>query len=349
MYFGITEKVMYRTYREVLFRIDAETAHSITLNLVRLAAVVPGLNTALKSYFQGPQIPVEAFGLNFVNPVGLAAGYDKDGLAWRGLSLLGFGHIEIGTVTPITQSGNPRPRIFRLVEDQAIINRMGFPSRGAEFLNKQLESGHPNELIIGVNLGMNEATSLESAYKDYSILLRYFAGLADYLVINISSPNTVGLRCLQARQALDDLLKNLREVRQEEENKIKKKIPLLVKLAPDLSDKELDDALIVILSNQIDGVIATNTTVLREDIHSRLAAEVGGLSGRPLADRSTEMVRKLNSRTGGGLPIIAAGGVMNATDAKAKLDAGAILVQIYTGLIYSGPGLVKQILNELSD
>jgi dihydroorotate dehydrogenase len=339
--------MMYRIFRRAFFLIDPETAHNLTLQILRFSAVVPGLNTALRRYFQGPQKPVEALGLNFANPVGLAAGYDKDGVAWRGLSLLGFGHIELGTVTPRAQSGNPRPRIFRLVEDQAIVNRMGFPSRGADFLELRLDVHRREELIIGVNLGKNETTPIDTAYKDYEFLLRKFAGISDYLAINVSSPNTSGLRSLQARDALDELLVHLCEVRSEEESKIGKRIPLLVKLAPDLTDRELDDALGVILDNQIDGVNATNTTISRDHVFSRHALKEGGLSGKPLTEHSTEMVRKIFARTAGELPIIASGGIMDGEDAKAKLDSGAVLVQVYTGLVYSGPGLVKQILGGL--
>lgn len=338
---------MFRFLQDSIFLLDPETAHNLTQNLLRISAVVPVLKDVIRSNYQGPKIPIKAFGLNFSNPLGLAAGYDKDGLSWRGLGLLGFGHIELGTVTPEPQPGNPRPRIVRLVEDRALINRMGFPSKGAQHLKKRLKLDRHQDLIVGVNLGKNEWTPLESAQKDYGYLLREFADLADYLVINVSSPNTVGLRRLQARKALDELLKYLVEIRRAEESQIDKKIPLLVKLSPDLHDNELDDALQVLLSNKIDGVIATNTTIQREQVRSKFAREEGGLSGKPLSQRSTEMVRKIHSRTGGNLPIIASGGVMNASDVKSKLDAGAVLVQIYTGLIYSGPGLVKQILVEL--
>lgn len=340
---------MYRLFRRLLFRLDAETAHSLALNLIRAAAAMPGLNYVIRENFRGPYLPVETFGLKFKNPIGLAAGYDKNGLAWRGLAMLGFGHIELGTVTPDSQPGNPRPRIFRLVDEQALINRMGFPSRGADFLRKQLASNRPKDLIIGVNLGKNEGTPLESAAEDYSFLVSTFAGLADYLVINVSSPNTLGLRRLQARQALDDLLRSVVRIRTGEELKLQKKVPLLVKLAPDLTDGELDDALQAIRDNQIDGVIATNTTTSREGVRSELAAEIGGLSGKPLRNRSTEMVRKIYTRTAGILPIIASGGVMKTSDVKEKLEVGAVLVQIYTGFVYSGPSLVRRVLYEFSN
>ncbi|MBE9474463.1 MAG: quinone-dependent dihydroorotate dehydrogenase [Chloroflexi bacterium] len=339
---------MYRNLRPLLFRLDAESAHSLILNLIRLAGVIPGLSNAIKAFYQAPLIPVEAFGLKFKNPIGLAAGYDKDGIGWRGLSLLGFGHVELGTVTPLPQSGNPRPRVFRLVQDGALINRMGFPGLGAEYLANAISGKRPVDLILGVNLGKNAATPFDSSIDDYLVLLKRFAGLADYLVINVSSPNTVGLRRLQARHELDKLLNGLVAARQDEEAKIKKKIPLLVKLSPDLSDTELENALDVIIANGIDGVVATNTTTSRGDVNTKLSSEIGGLSGRPLASVSTEVVRKINEYSKGNLPIIGVGGVLQTSDAQAKLEAGAKLIQVYTGLVYTGPGLVKSILEALS-
>jgi len=310
--------------------------------------VTPGLSNAIKVFYQAPDVPVEAFGLRFKNPVGLAAGYDKDGIGWRGLSLLGFGHIELGTVTPLPQSGNAPPRVFRLVQDEALVNRMGFPGRGAEYLANAISGNRPVDLVLGVNLGKNAATPFDSALDDYLGLLKRFADLADYLVINVSSPNTVGLRRLQARHELDKLLNGLVAARQDEEARIAKKIPILVKLSPDLSNTELEDALDVIIANGIDGVVATNTTTSRKDVDTKLSSEVGGLSGRPLASVSTEVVRKINKYTKGNLSIIGVGGVMQGSDAQAKLKAGAKLVQIYTGLVYTGPGLVKSILEALS-
>ena len=339
---------MYKYFRSLLFRLDPETAHSFTINVARIAGVIPGLRAGIRSYYRPPRMPVEAFGLKFTNPVGLAAGYDKDGLGWRGLSLLGFGHIELGTVTPLPQFGNPRPRVFRLTEDESLINRMGFPGRGAEFLRHKLVGDRPRDLILGVNIGKNQDTPLDSAKNDYIILLQYFAALADYLVINISSPNTIGLRRLQARKELENLLEGLVFARQEEEQKIKKRIPMLVKLAPDLSDGELYDAVDVITQLGIDGIVATNTSTFRDGVDSENSSETGGLSGRPLTALSTDMVRKIYSHTSGSLPVIGSGGVMNASDAEAKLDAGAVLIQVYTGLVYRGPGLVREILNGLS-
>jgi dihydroorotate dehydrogenase len=338
---------MYSLIRPLLFRLDPEQAHRLTLGLLRVAGAIPPLCVMLRAWFAGPHRQVEMFGLNFANPVGLAAGYDKDGLGWRGLSCLGFGHIEVGTVTPRPQPGNPQPRLFRLPEDRALINRMGFPGRGAEFVRRHLQNSHPRDLVLGVNLGKNKDTSLETAAEDYLNLLRAFAPLADYLAINVSSPNTIGLRRLQARTALEALLRQLEDQRRAEELRLAKRIPLLVKLAPDLSEEELDDALEAILQTGMDGVIAANTTVERSGIHSKLAGEAGGLSGAPLRALSTRMVRQIVQRTGGGLPVIGVGGILDAESAREKLDAGASLVQVYTGLVYRGPGLVKEILRGL--
>jgi dihydroorotate dehydrogenase len=349
---------MYPLFRSLLFRLDPETAHALTLRLIRLAGQLPPVRAFLRRVFAAPARPVQAFGLTFTNPIGLAAGYDKDGLGWRGLATLGFGHIEVGTVTPRPQEGNPKPRLFRLVEERAVINRMGFPGKGAGFAARQLNSPHPpgglypQGLVLGVNMGKNKDTPLEEAAGDYLSLVQTFAPLADYLAINVSSPNTLGLRRLQARDALQALLSALAAQRQQEVLSVGRPVPLLVKLAPDLSDAELDDALQAIQDTGMDGVIAANTTIGREGLNRSqsersLAAETGGLSGAPLRSISTEMVRKITARTQGKLPVIGVGGVASAQDAQEKLDAGACLVQLYTGLIYEGPALVKRILQEL--
>ncbi len=339
---------MYRFFRPFLFRLPPEQAHALTLSLLRLAGALPPAQALLRLCFAAPPDPLQAFGLAFSNPVGLAAGYDKDGLGWRGLACLGFGHLEIGTVTPLAQPGNPRPRLFRLSQERALINRLGFPGRGAGFVATRLQGKRPPGLVLGVNLGKNKDTPLEQAAQDYLLLVEKFAPLADYLAINVSSPNTTGLRRLQARHALDDLLAQLEQERRAQEAGLKKRLPLLVKLAPDLTDQELDDALEAIQGNRMDGVIAANTTLSREDLHSPVAGESGGLSGVPLSERSTAMVRQIYQRTGGKLPVIGVGGVMSYADARLKLDAGAILVQLYTGLVYTGPGLVRSILQGLA-
>lgn len=337
---------MYPLIRNLLFRISPEQAHNLTINLLRLVGLLPPLRAVLSRLFASPPNPLQVFGCHFPNPIGMAAGYDKDALAWRGLACLGFGHIEVGTITPLPQPGNPQPRLFRLPEHQALINRMGFPGKGAQFAARQLQPPKPAGLVLGVNIGKGKHTPLEQAAQDYLLLMEIFAPLADYLAINVSSPNTLGLRQLQARQALTDLLEKLAHQRQELANT--KPLPLLVKLSPDLSDDELDDALDVILANGMDGVIATNTTTSRSLIagHPR-AGEAGGLSGAPLQQLSTEMIRKIHQRTQGKLPIIGAGGIVDAASAQEKLEAGASLVQLYTGLIYAGPQIVKEINSRL--
>jgi dihydroorotate dehydrogenase len=313
---------------------------------MRLAGEIHAINSLLRWIYSVPECPVKVFGLEFTNPLGLAAGYDKDGLGWRGLACLGFGHIEIGTVTPKPQPGNPKPRLFRLVNEKALINRMGFPGMGAEFVLKQISKSRPNNLILGVNIGKNKDTPMEAASEDYIELLHLFANHADYMTINVSSPNTVGLRKLQERRALEQLLNQLDAERSRLEEIGIQHLPLLVKLSPDLSDIQLDDALDVILANHMDGVIATNTTVARDGLDSALAEEIGGLSGKPLYARSLAMVSKIQERTGGKLPIVGVGGVSDATGVQRMMDAGAALLQIYTGLIYEGPGLIKRILCE---
>jgi len=359
---------LYPPIRSLLFKLEPETAHALTLQLVRLAGLLPPIHWALSAFFSAPLKPVEAFGLKFRNPVGLAAGYDKDGIAVRGLAALGFGHVEIGTVTPRPQPGNPSPRVFRLVEDQAVINRMGFPSRGTEYVQIQLNpalagglweavSGipltklrkktKPWQTILGVNLGKNKNTSNDQAVFDYLSLLQNYAPLADYLTINVSSPNTVGLRSLQARDALQELLFHLNEQRNLEQVRLNKRLPLLVKLAPDLSNQELEDAVGVIIDTGMDGVVATNTTLAREGLRSENRIEAGGLSGKPLTGLSDQVLARVVKLVDGAIPVVGVGGIMNADDALRKMDIGASLVQVYTGLIYAGPGLVKEIVTKI--
>jgi dihydroorotate dehydrogenase len=361
---------MYPHIRSYLFRLDPEVAHQFTLQLMRIGSTEP-INSILRLIYGAPAKPVEAFGLTFRNPVGLAAGYDKDAVAIKGLSALGFGHVEVGTVTPRPQPGNPKTRIFRLVEDHAVINRMGFPSQGSEYvqmqLNPLLKAGwfernfgiqprsqkrkaakvQKGNSILGINIGKNKDTPNEEAVLDYLELLQNFAPYADYLAINISSPNTVGLRQLQGRDALHGLLTHLHAQRQLEEKRLEKKLPLLVKLAPDLTESELGDAIDVILQTHMDGVIATNTTLAREGLRSELRGETGGLSGSPLTARSEAVLSRIVKCLGGQIPVVSAGGIMNPDDAKKRLALGASLVQVYTGLIYEGPALVKRIVKSL--
>jgi dihydroorotate dehydrogenase len=339
---------MYPFFRSLLFRLDPETAHHLTVQLMRLSGLEP-IRLILSGIFYTRPKRVNAFGLTFRNPVGLAAGYDKDAVAVKGLATLGFGHIEVGTVTPKPQPGNPLPRVFRLPEDEAVINRMGFPGKGAAYATGNLkrlnlEIFKRSKMVIGVNLGKNKDTPNEEAVLDYLELLQCFAPYAGYLAINISSPNTVGLRQLQGGAALAGLLTQLHAQRQFEEKKLEKRLPLLVKLAPDLSESELNDAVDVILGTHMDGIIVTNTTLGREGLRSKHREETGGLSGSPLRLRSEAVLCQVVKRVDGKVPIVSVGGIMNPEDAQHRLDLGATLIQLYTGLIYQGPGLVRKII-----
>lgn len=338
---------LYPALRPLIYKLSPKQAHEVTIALLRLAGSLPPVRALLRANFKPaqPSPQVQVAGITFPNPLGLAAGYDKDALAWRGLTTLGFGHLELGTVTPLPQPGNPEPRMFRLVEDQAVINRMGFPSRGADFTARQLKKRKPGGVIIGMNIGKNKVTELEEAEKDYVPLVQIFAPLADYLAVNVSSPNTPGLRQLQEAGMLEALLKPIAEERGRQAAQLDKSVPVFVKLAPDLEESQLDSALEAVLNTGMDGVIISNTTVSRPPLRSALAVETGGLSGAPLTALNTHMIKLTVRKLNGRLPVIASGGVMNAADAQQKLDAGAALVQLYTGLIYAGPGLVKEILD----
>jgi dihydroorotate dehydrogenase len=337
----------YRALRPWIYRLEPEQAHALTMALLRLGGGTLLGRWLLEAWFRPRQAgpAVRAFGLTFKNPLGMAAGYDKDGLGWRGLACLGFGHVELGTVTPLPQPGNPKPRVFRLVEERAVINRMGFPGRGAGFLARRMRGKRPDGLILGVNIGKNKATPNEEAARDYLYLLDTFAPLADYLTVNVSSPNTPGLRALQTREALEGILGPLAARRRELARELGRPVPLLVKLAPDLEGAELEAALEGIAGCGMDGVILTNTTLRRDGLASPLASEAGGLSGAPLGEISLGVVKRAVRMLDGRLPVVASGGVMNAEDAQARLDAGAALVQVYTGLIYEGPGLVREMLD----
>lgn len=342
---------MWPLVRPLLFALDPERAHTVTLRLLQMCGATP-LGHLLGWLYRAPERPVEVLGLRFRNAVGLAAGWDKDGLAFRGLAHLGLGHIELGTVTPRPQPGNPRPRIFRLKSDRALINRMGFPSRGADFLAARLAHrrrgpNDPNDPILGVNLGKNKDTPNESAIDDYATLVTTFAPLADYLVINVSSPNTPGLRALQSRAHLEALLGGLvahRATLPAPANRT----PLLVKLAPDLDDQALDDAVGAALAAGLDGLVATNTTLSRDGLTDPRQSEAGGASGALLTARAQAFLERLAHLTNHRLPLIACGGLMTPDDAKRRLDAGASLVQLYTGLIYAGPTLPRRIVRALA-
>ena len=340
---------MYALLRPLLFRLDPETAHRLTLHVLRLAGSFPPSNWFLTQLYKSPSKPVQAFGLTFRNPIGLAAGYDKDAFAIKGLSALGFGHVEVGTVTPQPQPGHPRPRVFRLLEDDAVINRMGFPSKGSDFVLDRLKRSNvqKNHTLLGINLGKNKDTPLAEAAHDYIELMRRFIFYADYLTINISSPNTVGLRRLQGREMLEQLLGAIQKERENISLARGDNAPILVKISPDLNDEELDDALGVILDKGLDGIIATNTTLAREGLESMYRGETGGLSGSPLTAGSEAVLSRVVKRVDGRIPVVSVGGIMSPEDAKKRLALGASLVQVYTGLIYRGPKLVQQIIKSL--
>lgn len=338
---------LYPLLRQLLFCFDPETIHGATLQAIRAVAAIPVGRFLLRRLFAVPdgRFQVQAFGLTFRHPVGLAAGYDKNGIAVEGLACLGFSHIEVGTVTPLPQRGNPRPRVFRLPEDRAIINRMGFPGDGAEVVARRLSRlPRGRDYLVGVNIGKGLDTPLEEAARDYIALVRAFHPYADYLAVNVSSPNTLGLRQLQSRHYLQGLLVAILSECRALEKTTGRRVPLLVKVAPDLTWQELDDVLDVLLAARADGVIATNTTVSREGVTSPLGREEGGLSGAPLRQRATAMVQYIHEHAGARLPVVAVGGIFTARDALEKLEAGACLVQVYTGLIYEGPGIVGRIL-----
>jgi dihydroorotate dehydrogenase len=338
---------LYTLFRPLLFRLNPEHAHALTLQALRIAGNFLPSQKMLELIYKAPPKPVEVFGLTFKYPIGLAAGYDKDGVAIRGLSALGFGHVEIGTVTPKPQPGNPSPRVFRLVEDEAVINRMGFPSQGMGYVEKQLSVRRDRSVVLGVNIGKNKETPNEAAEFDYLALLRRFASLADYVTVNVSSPNTAGLRELQERKALESLLLHLHQQRLVEQEQLKKRIPILVKLSPDMSEAGLSDSLEAILNTHMDGVVVTNTTLGREGLESSYQGESGGLSGKPLTVKSEAVLRQTIKHVNGRIPVVSAGGVMNPEDAKRRLEMGAALVQIYTGLVYRGPGLVQKTVQML--
>ncbi|MBP7686285.1 MAG: quinone-dependent dihydroorotate dehydrogenase [Thermoflexales bacterium] len=341
---------MYQTIRPLLFKFDPERIHGVTLRLIQLAGQLPPTYALLKRIFEidDPRLEVEAFGLKFKNPIGLAAGYDKNGVAVKGLSALGFGHVEVGTVTRHKQIGNPKPRVQRVIEAQGVINSMGFPNEGVDAL--KIMRGEAR-CKVGINIGKSKDTPVEQAADDYCALFKQVYRDADYVAINISSPNTLNLRQLQARELIENLLKQVAAVRDAAahpersiaQSKDARRVPLLVKIAPDLTEGEIDDVLAAISLAGIDGIIATNTTIGRSGIPARYRDLKGGLSGAPLRDRSTAIIHYIARRTEGKLPIVGVGGIASARDAIEKLEAGATLLQVYTGLIYAGPGLVQQI------
>ncbi len=340
---------MYKALiRPLLFRLQPERAHHFTFGLIKLIHRIPGVGAINRALFQvkNPKLKREVFGIKFPNPVGLAAGFDKDAKLFKELANYGFGFIEIGTLTPVAQPGNPQPRMFRLPEDQALINRMGFNNGGVVEAIKRLKVDRGN-LIVGGNIGKNKFTPNEEATQDYEKCFEALFPYVDYFVVNVSSPNTPGLRELQDKEPLTALLNRLQELNTQKDSRK----PILLKIAPDLTNAQLDDIVEIVRDSKIDGVIATNTTIDRSGLkRSKKELEAigaGGLSGVPVRERSTEVIRYLSHKSGGSVPIIGVGGVYTAEDVKAKLDAGASLVQVYTGFIYEGPAMIKRINKEL--
>ncbi|GAA4319755.1 quinone-dependent dihydroorotate dehydrogenase [Compostibacter hankyongensis] len=339
---------MYPLIKKLLFCLAPERVHRLVMKGLDAVHAVPPLRRLTQRIFRPAEAGLQrtVFGLTFPNPVGLAAGFDKDAKHIDTLADLGFGFIEIGTVTPLPQPGNPPPRLFRLSRDRALINRMGFNNEGVAAAATRLRKKKAN-ILIGGNIGKNKVTPNESAVADYEKCFLALFDVVDYFVVNVSSPNTPGLRELQEKAPLTALLLRLQELnRQQPRPK-----PLLLKIAPDLTDAQLDDILEIVRSAGLSGIVATNTTIDRTGLKTA-ATEIarigaGGLSGLPLQQRATEVVRYLHRQSGGQLPIIASGGIFTAADAREKLDAGAVLVQVYTGFIYEGPGIVKNICKGL--
>lgn len=336
---------MYKSIlKPILFLKNPEDAHHFTFAWIKRLFNLPILKSMVKVFFayEDSILEREVFGLNFKNPVGLAAGFDKDGKLIDEMDMLGFGFIEIGTLTPVPQEGNPQPRLFRLPEDEALINRMGFNNGGVKEAVERLKK-RKSDVLIGGNIGKNKVTPNESAVEDYLICMEALHPYVDYFVVNVSSPNTPNLRDLQEKEPLKKLLSAVKKANDQKE----KPKPILLKIAPDLTDGQLDDIVEIVLETKIDGVIATNTTIDRSQLKtapSKVSAiGAGGVSGRVLAKRSTEVIRYLSERSSRAFPIIGVGGIYSAEDAIEKLEAGAALIQIYSGMIYEGPGLIKRI------
>lgn len=328
-----------------MFTLSAEKAHYLTITLLKLVLAIPLLGSLYRRWYRvdDPRLARELFGLRFPNPVGLAAGFDKDGKSFEAMSSLGFGFIEVGTVTPKGQDGNPQPRLFRLPADKGLINRMGFNNEGVEALVSRLKKAKYQNLIVGGNIGKNKVTPNEEASEDYRICFEALFPYVDYFVVNVSSPNTPNLRALQDKEPLTQLLTLLQDLNQKKESPK----PILLKIAPDLTDSQLDDILDIVQTTGIAGIIATNTTISRAGLKEKEevveAIGNGGLSGKPVRDRSTAVIRYLYEKSNRTLQIIGVGGICSPEDALEKLDAGACLVQVYSGLIYAGPSLIKDI------
>ncbi len=336
---------MYNVLRQALFCLPPETSHELALDAIGCAERLGLLRLAVK---RPPDAPVEVMGLQFSNPVGLAAGLDKNGDYFNGLGALGFGFVEIGTVTPRPQPGNPRPRLFRLPQHQAVINRMGFNNLGIDHLLAQVKKRR-YQGILGINLGKNFDTPVEKAANDYLVGMNKAWPHADYITVNLSSPNTPGLRDLQFGDNLKNLLIRLRGEQEMLADRHGYYVPLAVKIAPDMNEEQLREIAVLLVKLGIDGVIATNTTIARTGVEdSPLAVEAGGLSGQPVREKSTQVIRQLASALDGALPIIGVGGICSGADAVEKIEAGASLVQIYTGFIYRGPALVREAVEAIA-
>jgi dihydroorotate dehydrogenase len=336
---------MYKQFiRPLVFKLNPEKAHYFTFDLLKLATGNPfgRFLSKLMLGYKHPKLQKQLFGLTFENPVGLAAGLDKDAKVFNELAALGFGFIEIGTLTPKAQPGNDKPRLFRLPNDKAIINRMGFNNQGVDDAVIRLKN-RKTDVIIGGNIGKNKSTSNEDAIKDYEYCFNALFDVVDYFVVNVSSPNTPNLRELQDKEPLTHLLNHLQQIN----NSKPKRKPLLLKIAPDLTDSQLDDIIDIVNSTKIDGIVATNTTIAREPLsYSKAqidAIGMGGLSGKPLTKRSTEVIRYLKTKSHNAFPVIGVGGIHSPEDAIEKIKAGADLIQLYTGFIYEGPALIKSI------
>ncbi|MEQ6124157.1 quinone-dependent dihydroorotate dehydrogenase [Pseudotenacibaculum sp. MALMAid0570] len=329
--------------RPLLFLFDPEKVHYFTFSLIRTLSKIPLLPSLFRGLYlvNDKRLERNLFGLTFKNPVGLAAGFDKDAKLYNELSNFGFGFVEIGTITPKPQEGNPKKRLFRLKSDSAIINRMGFNNGGIELAVERLKKN--KGVLIGGNIGKNKVTPNENAVDDYVICFNALFNYVDYFVVNVSSPNTPNLRALQDKEPLTHLLNTLQELNSQKDSKK----PILLKIAPDLTDEQLLDIIDIVSETKIDGVIATNTTISREGLQSSNKKEVGGLSGKPLTSRSTEVIRFLSEKSNKAFPIIGVGGIHSSKDALEKIEAGADLVQLYTGFIYEGPRLIKQINKSL--
>jgi dihydroorotate dehydrogenase len=340
---------MYNILRAILFCFDPEWVHYFSMNSLKLFCKVPFVKKILSNAFVVDDVRLEkkAFGLNFKNPVGLGAGFDKNARYLNELEALGFGFVEIGTVTPLAQAGNDKPRLFRLPKDKALINRMGFNNDGVEVIVKRLQKIKSKKekltIIIGGNIGKNKVTPNEDAWRDYEICFLKLHDYVDYFVVNVSSPNTPGLRELQEKDSLRKILTTL----QTANSKFSNSKPILLKIAPDLNEAQIDDVINLALEIKLDGLVVSNTTIVRDNLQTTTAElekiGAGGLSGKPAKERSTSIIQYINQKTNGQIAIIGSGGIFTGNDAKEKVDAGSSLVQVWTGFIYEGPGIVKNI------